>query len=85
MKQIDEMKKGYEEKDSVNMQLIDGKTLLQNQLKNLQKEMIEVSEISRQRREEVELKQTQLEEAQKNEQKWKKEVESLVWIESQSN
>lgn len=67
------------------MQLIDGKTLLQNQLKNLQKEMIEVSEISRQRREEVELKQTQLEEAQKNEQKWKKEVESLVWIESQSN
>lgn len=85
MKQIDEMKKGYEEKDSVNMQLIDGKTLLQNQLKNLQKEMIEVSEISRQRREEVELKQTQLEEAQKNEQKWKQEVESLVWIESQSN
>lgn len=85
VKQIDEMKKGYEEKDSVNMQLIDGKTLLQNQLKNLQKEMIEVSEISRQRREEVELKQTQLEEAQKNEQKWKKEVESLVWIESQSN
>ena len=79
------MKKGYEEKDSVNMQLIDGKTLLQNQLKNLQKEMIEVSEISRQRREEVELKQTQLEEAQKNEQKWKQEVESLVWIESQSN
>lgn len=72
------MKKEYEEKDAARMQLIDARTLLQTQLKNLQKEMIEVSEIARQRREEVALKQTQLEEAQKNEQKWKKEVESLV-------
>lgn len=72
------MKKEYEEKDAARIQLIDARTLLQTQLKNLQKEMIEVSEISRQRREEVALKQTQLEEAQKKEQKWKKEVESLV-------
>lgn len=72
------MKKEYEEKDAGRIQLIDARTLLQTQLKNLQKEMIEVSEISRQRREEVALKQTQLEEAQKKEQKWKKEVESLV-------
>lgn len=79
------MKKEYEEKDAARIQLIDARTLLQTQLKNLQKEMIEVSEISRQRREEVALKQTQLEEAQKKEQKWKKEVESLVWVESVSN